>query len=249
MNGTAWTLAGKTALVTGGSKGIGRAIVAEFLQLGASVTAVARNTVELAALRQDFAGAPLQTFAADLSTQTGIDTLVQSLTRVDILVNNVGMNIRKKALDYNAEMFERIVRTNLFSAFELARKCHPLLAAAHGCIVNISSASGLVHVRSGVVYGMTKAAIVQMTRNLAVEWAADGIRVNAIAPWYVQTPLTESILSDPDFMQQIIARSPLKRIATPEEIAAAVAFLSMGKASFITGQCLSVDGGFTINGF
>ncbi|HEX8348717.1 MAG TPA: SDR family oxidoreductase, partial [Hymenobacter sp.] len=126
----------------------------------------------------------------------------------------------------------------------------PLLqAASGGSIVNISSVAGLAHVRTGAIYGMTKAAMIQLTRNLAVEWAPDQIRVNVVAPWYIQTPLAASVLSNEAYRSEVLSRTPLKRIGEPEEVAAAVAFLCLPAASYITGQCLSVDGGFTVNAF
>jgi Tropinone reductase 1 len=124
-----------------------------------------------------------------------------------------------------------------------------LQAASGGSIVNISSVAGLAHVRTGAIYGMTKAAMIQLTRNLAVEWAPDQIRVNVVAPWYIQTPLAASVLSNEAYRSEVLSRTPLKRIGEPEEVAAAVAFLCLPAASYITGQCLSVDGGFTVNAF
>ena len=103
--------------------------------------------------------------------------------------------------------------------------------------------------RSGAVYGMTKAAMHQMTRNLAVEWADDGIRVNTVAPWYIRTRRTSTLLSDADYYDEVMARTPLQRVGEPEEVAAAVAFLCLPASSYITGQCIAVDGGFSGFGF
>jgi tropinone reductase I len=245
-----WNLKGKTALVTGGTKGIGKAIVEEFIALGAKkVIAVARGAASIEDFKNTHDLSKIEIISADLGTKEGIQKVVDSLTELDILVNNVGMNIRKKIIDFADEDFYKIVNTNLFSTYELTRKCHPLLKASKGNVVSVASVTGMTHVKSGVVYGMTKAAMIQFTRNIAVEWAADGIRLNAVSPWYIHTPLTEGVLANKEFYDEIISRTPQRRIGKPEEVAAAVAFLAMERASFITGQNIAVDGGFTINGF
>jgi tropinone reductase I len=244
-----WNLENKTALVTGGTKGIGKAVVEEFLALGAHVIAVARSKESIEKLKNEVVSDRLTVISADLGTPKGIQQVVNSLDKLDILVNNVGMNIRKKMVDYDADDFNKIMNTNLFSFYELTRKCYPLLKTSKGTVVSMSSVAGMTHLKSGVIYGMTKAAMIQFTRNIAVEWAADGIRVNVVSPWYIETPLTEGVLSNPEFYAEVISRTPMKRIGQPEEVAAAVAFFAMNKASYITGQNLAVDGGFTINGF
>jgi tropinone reductase I len=249
MTQPSWNLEQKTALVTGGTKGIGKAIVKEFLELGAEVITVARSQEALNDLKREFQPEKLKIITADLSTRKGIDLVVAQLSKLDILVNNVGTNIRKKITDFEDQDFTHIINTNLFSVYELTRKCYPFLKASKGNVVSIASVTGMTHVKSGVIYGMTKAAIIQFTRNIAVEWAPDGIRLNAVSPWYIQTPLTHDVLSNPVFYDEVVVRTPQRRVGNPEEVAAAVAFFAMNKASFITGQNLAVDGGFTINGF
>ena len=146
--------------------------------------------------------------------------------------------------------------TNLRSVFALCQATYPLLkrpATTDGrntaSIVNISSVSGLTHTSSGAVYGMSKAAMNQLTRTLAVDWAQDGIRVNAVAPGYIHTPLTAPLLSNPDKLAHITGRTPMARIGEPDEIASVVSFLCMPGASYLTGQTISVDGGMMAWGY
>jgi Tropinone reductase 1 len=169
---------------------------------------------------------------------------------LNILVNNAGGNLTKPAVDYTEDEWREIFEVNVFSAFELCRYAHPLLAQhAASSIVNVGSVSGLTHVRSGAPYGMSKAALHQMTHNLAAEWAEDGIRVNAVAPWYIRTRRTSAKLSDPDYLDEVLLRTPMGRVGEPEEVAAAVAFLCLPAAGYVTGECIAVDGGFLRYGF
>ncbi|MGK7295298.1 MAG: SDR family oxidoreductase [Candidatus Wenzhouxiangella sp. M2_3B_020] len=251
-----WRLDGRVALVTGASRGIGRSIAETLAERGASVWLMARGRDHLdeAAAGLESAGYPVETVSADVADPDARAAAVADITarvgRLDILVNNAGFNIRKPALELEADEVESVLRTNLLAAFELSRDLHDLLGRSRSAaIVNVSSVAGRTHLRTGAAYAMSKAGIDQMTRNLAVEWAADGIRVNAVAPWYIETPLARQVLDDADYLQEVLSRTPLKRIGRPEEVAATVAFLCMEGSGYITGQVIPVDGGFTIYGF
>lgn len=246
-----WNLQGKKVLVTGGTKGIGLAIAREFLDLGAEVIVVARNTKTIQGKVKNSAN--LFTVNGDLNDSDFRKVLVQKIYelwgQLDVLVNNVGTNVRKKFTDYTDEEIRTLFETNLFSTLNLTHLCYPLLKkCANASVINIGSVAGMVDVQSGPPYGMTKAAIIQLTRHLAAEWSADHIRVNAISPWYIETPLTQPVLSQPDRLEKIISRTPMGRVGKPEEVASLAAYLAMDKSSYITGQNIAVDGGFSVKG-
>jgi Tropinone reductase 1 len=258
MDASRWRLDGQLALVTGGSTGIGRAIAAELLGLGADVLLAARDAPTLERtgeeLGERFPGREVAVFAADLGEDEArrelLDWVEDRGEGLHILVNNAGDNTPRAAVDYTDAEWRRIFELNVFAAFELSRYAHPLLARhAASSVVNVGSVSGLTHVRTGAAYGMSKAALHQLTRNLACEWAEDGIRVNAVAPWYIRTRRTSGVLADPDYLDEVLLRTPMGRIGEPEDVAAAVAFLCLPAAGYVTGECIAVDGGFLRYGF
>lgn len=256
MNLDRWNLKNKKALVTGGTRGIGKAIAEEFLFLGADVFVVSKTEHKF---NEYIEGMRAQGFningvIADMSQgkdkiQTIVDSITEKWGALDILINNVGTIIRKPSIDYTSQEYSTIIQTNLSSAFYLCQLSYPLLKKSiQGNIINISSVAGEIDVSSGAPYGMSKAAMTQLSKHLAVEWARDRIRVNTIAPWMIQTDLVEPTLSNNEKYNTIISRTPMRRVGTPKEVASVAAFLCMSEASYITGQCIIVDGGFLANG-
>ena len=244
-----WNLKNKKALITGGSKGIGLATVEAFLELGASVITAARDRKAMPAQLLD----QVTFLEGDISDpefrESMSDAVASTWNSLDILVNNAGTNIRKKFEDYPESDYRKLFEVNLFSMMDITQRMLPFLKpSGAGSVINIASVAGSFDVGSGPPYGMTKAAMIQMARHLAVEWAPYHIRVNTISPWYIHTPLTDAVLTQPDRLAKIIQRTPMDRVGQPEEIASLAAFLAMDKASFITGQNIMADGGFSVKG-
>jgi NAD(P)-dependent dehydrogenase (short-subunit alcohol dehydrogenase family) len=247
-------LDGRVAIVTGGARGIGRET--------AETLAVAGAHVVLADLDKEAAEGAVEEIRAlgfhatasvvDVADEASVDAMVQATLeregRLDILVNNAGIAIRRPAVELALADWDKVLSVNLTGSFLCARAAAvPMIAAgAGGAIVNVASIMGLSGggLYPNVSYQATKGAIVNMTRALAVEWAPHAIRVNAVAPTYVRTELIGAILKDPDLVARIEAMTPLRKLAEPADIAAAIAFLVSRAAAMITGHTLAVDGGF-----
>lgn len=256
MHLPSFRLDGKTALVTGAGRGIGRAIAIGMAEAGADVVLIARTESNLleTAERIETLGKKAFVIKTDVTDRVQVEHAVSEAIRltgkIDILVNNAGMNIRSSALDATDEEWSRIMDTNLKSAFMFSQAVgRHMVEAKAGKIVTISSVAGHVALRTGVVYAASKAGLIQMTKVLALEWGKHGINVNAIGPWYFKTPLTEKLLQDPDYLAEIHAVTPMKRVGELSELVGPAVFLASDASSYMNGQTLFVDGGMTIQGF
>ncbi|WP_338769363.1 SDR family oxidoreductase [Bernardetia sp. ABR2-2B] len=255
---TSWNLKDRKAFVTGGSKGIGKATVIEFLELEADVLFSARNEDEIQnlekELKKEFPNSFIKGIKADVTSkadrQKAFNWIESNFQKLDILVNNAGINIRKSALEYNEEEYRKILEINLIAPFEVSRILYPLLQKSQNAsVVNVGSVAGSQDVNSGLPYAMSKGGINQQTRSFAVEWAEDNIRVNTVSPWYTKTPLTEAVFENKEKLERILLRTPLGRIAKAAEMASVIAFLAMDKSSYLTGQNITVDGGMSVSVF
>ncbi|XP_020089870.1 tropinone reductase homolog At5g06060-like [Ananas comosus] len=252
-----WSLHGMTALVTGGTGGIGHAVVEELLSFGAAVHTCTLDEAELRSCVEQWKGMGylrVTGSVCDVSSREQREQLMKKVAslfagKLNILVNNAGTVIVKPTIEYSEEDTAHIWATNFESGYHLSQLSHPLLKeSGRGSIVFTSSVAGIVAVPYGTPYAATKGAINQLAKNLACEWAKDNIRANCVAPWFTMTPLVAPYL-DEQTLAKIRSCTPVGRVAKPEEVSSAVAFLCLPAASYITGQTITVDGGMTINGF
>ena len=233
-------LDGDVAVVTGGASGIGRAVASAFAAVGAEVA--------IFDVTAGGAGVTAVDVANEAQVKAAFAQVIARHGRVDVLFNNAGIAIRQPTTELTLEDWNKVVAVNMTGVFLCAREAarHMLACGRGGRIVNTASIMGVVGggLYPNISYQATKGAVVNMTRALAVEWAGQGIRVNAIAPTWVRTPLTRGITEKPELVHRIEQLTPMGRLAEPEEITGAVLFLASRASAMVTGHVLAIDGGF-----
>uniref|UniRef100_A0A7N0ZZB0 Uncharacterized protein n=1 Tax=Kalanchoe fedtschenkoi TaxID=63787 RepID=A0A7N0ZZB0_KALFE len=244
--GSRWSLVGTTALVTGGARGIGHAVVEELAGLGAAVHTCDLRQSDLDACLVGWAakGWNVTGSVCDVSSHEQRLELTERVSsifngKLNFLINNAGIHIWRKTEEYTKEELSKVMVTNFESAYHFCQLAHPLLkASGSGSIVFLSSVAGVV----------SAGAVNQLAKDLACEWAKDNIRSNSVAPSCIRTPMTTPLF-DEGFLETVVSRTPLGRVGDSQEVAAVVAFLCLPASSYVTGQIICVDGGLTVNGF
>jgi len=242
------SLEGRTALVTGGTRGIGLAITRALRRDGARVIAIGKAKDQIEAFRREFSEDPLATVeAADVRDTDALKAVRDRLDGLDILVPNAGVNTRVQALELEDEALWEMIHTNLYGVFVTCQVFGPLLFARPGGRVVVTSSLSAIHgMNLRAAYAATKAGVSGLVRSLAVEWGPKGVNVNAVGPGIIKTPLTMAYMEQfPERVTASIEHTPLGRLGTPEDVADVVAFLASDGARFITGQTIYVDGGIS----
>ena len=248
-----FSLAGRTALVTGATRGLGRAFARALAEAGADVVVHGRDAEAAEEVRAEIEGLgrTAHVVLGDLTERAGVEDIVSkayaAAGEIDVLVNNAGACVHRPALEVTDDEWSHVIDTNLTALWRMSQEVGArMVARRQGSIVNIGSMSGLVVNRPQMqpAYNASKAAVHQLTKSLAAEWAPSGVRVNAVAPGYVKTDM--SPVDDPRFRRQWIEDAPQQRYASPDEVSPAVVFLASDAASFMTGTILVIDGGYTV---
>ena len=247
-----FSLAGRRALVTGSSRGIGFAIAAALAAAGADVILNGRDEVTLgeAASKLAEGGARVRAVAFDVTSEESVGDAVDwcesEVGPIDILVNNAGMQYRAALDEFPADKFDQVIRTNLHSAFYVGQAvAKRMIPRGHGKIVNICSVMSNLARPSIAPYAASKAAIANLTRGMAVDWAKHGLNINGIAPGYIRTELNEALLKNEEFNSWVEKRTPMGRWGDPAELGGAAVFLASDASKFVNGHILYVDGAFT----
>jgi NAD(P)-dependent dehydrogenase (short-subunit alcohol dehydrogenase family) len=233
---------GKTAMVIGGTSGIGLATVRRLLESGYGVHATGVALAEVQACEDDPALAGVAFEVLDVGNADAITACFARLSRLDVLVNAAG--IGRGASEFTEEGFLRTLEINLAGTMRTCYAAHDLLAATGGNIVNLASMMSFFGSPTAPAYAASKGGVMQLSKSLAVAWASEGIRVNAVAPGWIDTPMTKAMQADTERNTRVLGRSPMGRWGKPEEIAAGIIFLASSHASFITGIVLPIDGGY-----
>lgn len=246
-------LSGRAALVTGGSRGIGRAIASALARAGSDVAVAARDVHRLEGSAEEIRSSGPRAIAVrcDVTSREDVDGAVAAVVgawgRLDIVVNAAGVASGADAEDMDRETWDEVLDTNLRAAFDVAQAAYPHLAAAGGgSVINVGSAYSFFGSPYSAAYSASKGGVVLLTRSLATSWAGAGIRVNVIVPGWIATDMTEPALTTPKIREMIESRTPFGRFGTPDEVAGAAVFLATPLAGFITGATLVVDGGYSI---
>jgi NAD(P)-dependent dehydrogenase (short-subunit alcohol dehydrogenase family) len=251
MTFTNGEFAGKRVVITGAAGGIGSALSKAFAEGGATLVLADKSTEGLRAVLRGLGSTPqpVHTVAVDLERESDVDALFstasEALGGVDVLCNVAAVQLRKPAMTVSVQEWDLVFNVNLRGAFLACQRASALMGDKGGSIVNFASLASVRAIENINVYGAAKGALVQLTRGLALEWAARGIRVNAIAPGYIQTQMTQDVLGNPQRRQWILDRIPMGRLGVPEDLAGPVLFLASEAARYVTGQVLFVDGGWT----
>ena len=249
-------LSGRVAVVTGGNGGIGLGMATGLAQAGATVVIAGRDEIknQAAVAQLQAMGATAVAVPVDVQSETSIHAMVeqsvQHFGRIDILVNNAGMNIRKQPQDYELAEWNKVLQTNLTSAFSCSQAVYPeFKKTGGGKIINIGSMMSLFGASFATPYAASKGGMVQMTRAMACAWAAENIQVNAILPGWIDTALTRQARIDVKGLhERVLERTPAKRWGIPDDFAGIAVFLASSASDFLTGTAIPVDGGYSIQG-